>query len=564
MVAKKLQAQVASLGICFMAAMTLVAASAQQAFALASCTIADNYSTDLGEITWDPQTYTVTIDNVGVRGEVTDADGNVTDLIQLEGDGETVTIKLIGSSTVDDTAIYGSCMSARGVNLEFVPGDSTASLSINGESDGHAIEANGNMTVSNCALMTEGEGNSIVCKGVLRIAGDGESTLVIVKNVGETTAISAGSFETAGSVSIDGCEYGIAADRINVAGGCVNVANAELAGLRASDSMSLGGGTVIVDVNPDEANCLDAGNLIDFCGSIVELKGGMGAVLVHDGGTVNASGGSLSINGCGSGIYLAPFTGGTVWVRGTTITCDVASGAISADTVSISSGTTTLKAGETGIECHDAFTMTGGTAKVTSAYGAVFGNRKLSVTGGRLTLACGDKNYFALDCPKGVTTKPACISVTCGRLQRGATFATGGSTYVVGYGDDYKNVTLKSYGGSSKAPTVNTVKYGKASYKVRAIGAKAFSTAKGKLITKLTLGANVKSIAANAFKGTKKLATLNVKSFPYSSAKIASKAFKSCGKSSGAKLTVLCKKGKAAAVKKLFVKKGMSKKATFK
>lgn len=180
-------------------------------------------------------------------------------------------------------------------------------------------------------------------------------------------------------------------------------------------------------------------------------------------------------------------------------------------------------------------------------------------------------------------------------------FEVDGSAYVKTSNNTAKLVKAGSLGGSSF--TTGSVSFGGTSYKVTAIGANAF----GSNFTSVTIGADVKSIDAKAFASCSKLKTLNVKSknvttiaagmfagldklasatFAGNVASIGKNAFNGCKAlktltikstklkaskvgakaftGTPAKITVKVPKAKLKAYKKIFVKKGLSKKATFK
>ena len=95
-------------------------------------------------------------------------------------------------------------------------------------------------------------------------------------------------------------------------------------------------------------------------------------------------------------------------------------------------------------------------------------------------------------------------------------------------------------------------------YKVTEIKASAF---KGmKKLTAVTIGENVKTIGKSAFQNCTKLKTITIKTKKLTSSSVKSNAFKGIYK----KATFKCPKGKAAAYKKILLKKGAPKTCKFK
>ena len=119
----------------------------------------------------------------------------------------------------------------------------------------------------------------------------------------------------------------------------------------------------------------------------------------------------------------------------------------------------------------------------------------------------GEKAFTCTNCG---ATKTEAISTT---VSVGKKYAVSGSTYKVtsnGSKASQRTVTLTKAkavkaGKSFSVPT--TVKIKGASYKVTAIGSKAFNGSKA---TKIVVGSNVTSIAANSFYGAKKAKTIEL------------------------------------------------------
>ena len=95
-------------------------------------------------------------------------------------------------------------------------------------------------------------------------------------------------------------------------------------------------------------------------------------------------------------------------------------------------------------------------------------------------------------------------------------------------------------------------------YKVTAIADNAFKN--NKKVTKVVIPDNIITIGKNAFNGCSKLKTIQIKSTKLTSKSISKNAFKGISK----KVTIKVPKKKLKAYKKLFRKKGLSKKVKMK
>ncbi len=111
---------------------------------------------------------------------------------------------------------------------------------------------------------------------------------------------------------------------------------------------------------------------------------------------------------------------------------------------------------------------------------------------------------------------------------------------------------------AKKLTIPKTIKYNGKTYKVTEIKANAF---KGmKKLTTVTIGANIKTIGKSAFQNCAKLKTITIKTKKLTASSVKSNAFKGIYK----KATFKCPKGKAAAYKKILLKKGAPKTCKFK
>ncbi len=112
-----------------------------------------------------------------------------------------------------------------------------------------------------------------------------------------------------------------------------------------------------------------------------------------------------------------------------------------------------------------------------------------------------------------------------------------------------------------KAKTVTipaTVKINGTTYKVTKISDNAFKG--NKIVTRITVGKNIKSIGKNVFSGTTKLKTITLKTTKLTQKTVSKNAFKGISKSA----TIKVPKKKLSAYKKLFKSKGLSSKVKVK
>ena len=114
---------------------------------------------------------------------------------------------------------------------------------------------------------------------------------------------------------------------------------------------------------------------------------------------------------------------------------------------------------------------------------------------------------------------------------------------------------------NKKAKTVTipaTVKINGTTYKVTKISDNAFKG--NKIVTRITVGKNIKSIGKNVFSGTTKLKTITLKTTKLTQKTVSRNAFKGISKSA----TIKVPKKKLSAYKKLFKSKGLSSKVKVK
>lgn len=184
----------------------------------------------------------------------------------------------------------------------------------------------------------------------------------------------------------------------------------------------------------------------------------------------------------------------------------------------------------------------------------------------------GNKAYWTCsDCGKVYsdsegtteTTVAAMTIAATGVPEKGTRLqdAKTGVSYVV-TSKDGKNPTVTYSGNKNKkAKTItvpSTVTIDGVTYKVTAIADNAFKN--NKKVTKVVIPSNIITIGKNAFNGCSKLKTIQIKSTKLTSKSISKNAFKGISK----KVTIKVPKKKLKAYKKLFRKKGLSKKVKMK
>lgn len=564
-----MRAHACAVALAALAALALAFAGVHSAYAAGvDCEIADCAKS---AFTWDSSTNTLTMKEASIDCPSV---GYYYDLVHFSPDGTsdanpTATVVLAGTVQVSANGVVESVIGTDDVDLVIT---GPQSLVVTGRCTGHAIRAfRGGITVRGGHLSLEGDGNSIEAYNDFVI--DSADADVSVRNVGDECGITVGGNFTMnnGTLYVDGSSSGVYCtgreSALTIAGGAATLGTSFI-GLQSAGDVNLTGGQVIISAM--EQSGIELNKDVTLDGAEVVIDGPATQYGIYsDKGGLAAKSGTLIISNCDMGIRLAD---GTLFNQANTATINGASvnlnkmqwTAIEVTNLNLKSGTLKIDGCNMGLEAYDSFVMTGGNLNVKATAMGLYANKKFHIVGGSATIECRNARNFAFSTGSNSDVKvdPSCLTVKTGCLEAGVTFKAGGSTYVVN--DSSGAVTLKSYGGTSKTPTVNVVKYGGFTYKVEAIGASAFATAKGKAIKKLMLGKNVEIVGAKAFAGTTNLVTLDATNFRYSGAELAKTAFKNCGKSKGAKLTVLCKSRDKDPMQKLLVSKGLSKKATFK
>lgn len=468
-----------------------------------------------GKVTWDKKTNTVTLANATIDLDK-QTEGYLYYALYIDGTDvyptPTVTLKLVGTNTIKGNLdSLSSAVYVTNANLN-VTGTGTLNIQCPGAS------------LSEIYV----EGALTMASGTVNITG------------GQTGFSSTGAFTLSGAkLSVkDARGYAVQGKKnVILKKGSLAVDSAQYGGVYSDADIALNGATV----------------------SIAHVDGT--AIYAWQGATTMKSG-KLTIDACESGIWCKKaftMSGSKTSIAMNELTYY----GIRCDTFTMKDGKLKVADCANGIGSSGTLAMSGGTLSITkaSSYGVEAYGGKVKISGGSATVKTTKTDNYAIYSDKGISCKPACLKAIVGHLSDGATFKSGGNTYVV----DKYSVTLKSYGASSTKPVVNTVKYGKVSYRVSTIGAKAFNTKKGRAIKSITLGSNIESIKANAFYGTSNLTKINAKNLSLYTIKLNKKAFAKCGKKNGAKLTITCKYDwQAERMKKLLVKGGLSKKATVK
>ncbi len=137
------------------------------------------------------------------------------------------------------------------------------------------------------------------------------------------------------------------------------------------------------------------------------------------------------------------------------------------------------------------------------------------------------------------------------KIKKGQKYTVNGIKYEIISTDSTKTVGFANGKKNSKKITIPaTVKIKGKTFKVKSIKSNAFKNSKK--LTTLVIGANVKIIEKNAFKGCKNLKKITIKSKKLTAAKVAKNAFKGINK----KATVKVPKNKVKAYTKIVKVKG--------
>ena len=519
-----------------------------------------------GSVTWDASTNTVTMTDATLT-----LDSNYCG-IYISGKGvkpkPTVTLKLIGANTIKDSAGAGdkAAVYVENANLSLV---GSGSLTINCPGANSGVYCSGSFTASSGQINVQKSmnygfevGGALALKGASLVTSSGNA-----KNGAGIRADSATLSK--GSLTVSGSGlFGISAEDLTASGASVSVSG-RTQGISAENLKLSGNSSITV------SNCKTSG--------------------IAFGESMTASAGSLSITKCGSGIVPSDDEA-SIAISGAKTKVTISSvdkyGIRFANKLTCKDGTLVIDGCKTGIyneiENEDFssgnMTVTGGTVKITNAKTAAIAvEGRLKITGGAVTAKCTSAKGKALYA-YGMSGKATCVKSLQGKVideaGSGMDIKLKGNTYTINNG----LARLKSYGASSKTPSIGKLTYGGIGYSIRSIGQKAFSTKQGKAVTSVKLGSNVSRIESqafagssvkqvsleasylyfmsNAFSNTPKLAVMTLKARP-ASITLKAKALTKCGKASG--LVVKCKRSAdCSQMRQKFLKAGLTPKATFK
>ena len=167
---------------------------------------------------------------------------------------------------------------------------------------------------------------------------------------------------------------------------------------------------------------------------------------------------------------------------------------------------------DAGMRTHQCLYRTASYTEAIPAFGHAWdaGN----VTKAAAPGVAGERTFTCKTC--GATRTEAIAALPGGAT--GKSYNVAGNTYKV-KSNDKNTVTFAKAKVAKSAKVPATVKINGKTYKVAAIGAKAFTEAKKKL-TSVTIGKNVEAIGASAFAGCAKLKTVTLKSKKLKKAKV--------------------------------------------
>lgn len=427
--------------------------------------------------------------------------------------------------------------------------------------------------------------------------------------------VASGSFSSNGGVSCDAfnMKTGSISGRVecssfNMSGGSISKTKGSNA-VSCSGNFSMSGGSIVAR---DTESGISVGRWDTYKTLTMKMSGGsIKCIAPSDLGlelhstNMKMSGGSITVSkSYGGGIRIQATTyrgktyGGAFTMSKGVITATSPRTGISAQgSVSIRGGTIKVSSpSNEGISASGGnVTISGGTVSVTNSYGSgieaysttsrgkTIGG-KVSVTGGSVTATVRKPSQYSAISASTMTNKIKCLKSIKGSLPNGASFKAGGNEYKLGTKTSSSGAVLTKYGAKSVKPVFSTVQYGGYKYNVKGVGTKAFNTKQGKKVQSITFKNTAYTISADAFWGTTSLTDLKFAWMPWSEtykngklssikwwqeASIAKLAFRKCGKSNGAKLTIRIGdrgvyKDYASKYKQALVAKGLPKGAVLK
>ena len=315
----------------------------------------DDILSDGGKAKFDPDTYTLTLNDPTVTGSHEDS--------IIYSYGIDLTVK--GSATLNDTSVVWGIHSARDPGFGGVGGSLTIDGNITAVGKNIGIHADRGLTISGGKVTADGESCGLFARGGIEISGADVSVtsdsygiysekggiLVISGTVNVTTSGSLGypiytaagdMFFSGGKVTVTKGDCGIKAEgKITITDGEVTAATAYNYGIYAK-SIEIQGGTV--NANGIEAHDKDAD------------ENPIGSILI--------SGGTVISNGSHEGMYSF----GTITISGGTVTASSnSSDAVRAKgDITISSGTVTTSSANAGIFAGGKLTINNGITSVSA------------------------------------------------------------------------------------------------------------------------------------------------------------------------------------------------------
>lgn len=289
--------------------------------------------------------------------------------IEAEGD---LTIKLIGTNTVDNGEPNGICVD--GGNLTIVDGDGSGTL--RAKSDVYGIHVVG--------------GSLTIKSGTVKVSGsDGIHSDAVTIEGGTVTATSddAGIYAddviiTGGKVTANG-DDGIRADgTINITGGTVNATGDGYNGIRAG-TVTITGGTVTAKGNGESSDGVGLqANSLSITGGAVEVEGEYTGI---ESGTITITGGTVTVTGGTLGIYASSIN-------------------ISDDPATAGTTKLTATGGTEGMNAYRISISGDADVNVSGRMYGMYADKDISISGGTVTATGGQYGLFLCDDPAASIT----------------------------------------------------------------------------------------------------------------------------------------------------------------
>ncbi len=377
------------------------------------------------------------------------ADGDTKDRTRETPDA---VITLSGSSgTISDTT--------RGSSGSTVTVTSKGVYRVTGSSEGVTIAVNDTAESGNITLILD----NVTMTGTSSLIYVQAADKVILQCVGENElTFSGSSAQTAdgavyakddltvngsGTLTIRSAAHGIVCKNDLKITGAVLTVEAEGAGLKAGDSVRIGGGTTSVTAGRDgiqvENSAGDSFFYMD--GGTLAVDAGYDGIQVTSGGAVftgylKLAGGELSVTAGGGAAQSKNGSvsqkglrcGGDILIGEARVTVDAADDAVhSGASVRITGGVLSASSSDDGIHADDSLTITGGSVTVAKSYEGLEAE-KVTIAGGTVSITASDDGINAAGGSDTASTdkKPWSSSSATGVLT-----VSGGTVYVNAQGD---------------------------------------------------------------------------------------------------------------------------------